>query len=569
MEEYVNMDRKPYYGSGSRSRSSAPTGRTGSGSRPAPQGRSRSYDERRPDPRGDYRRPSERPPQRRSAPESYRRPAQDPYYRDPRRAPVRRRRRRDPKATLCALVLVLVLAALGIYVGSAWLTTTLNKSTYCNNILINDISISHCGKEEGVQYVRDQMAARFSATYTLTQGGNSWSFSPADFGAATTTDPLLERAWNLGHVGNIFDCAKSIRSLKENPISFNSEITYDEAAVDAFVEQLYNAVYVAPVDATVLVDLDQPYVTADSSRGQELDRETAKAQIISLIESGVGSTELPMIVLEPALSSEQAMTTMDVIVEYVTDVSARSYDSRFNVRKALSYFNGITVHPGETIDFNAIVGPRVESRGWRPATEYVGNTTQEGWGGGVCQASTTLYGAMLKSGMTIIERWPHSMTVSYVDPSLDAAVTDTSKNLIFRNDTENSIYIYTEVTRESAIITVYGQRPPYRYELYSNIVHQENAAVRTGYVQDTEGKYVYYTTDKPVLYKKGLAALSSDAYLLAYDWDTNTEVSSTWLSHDEYASGTDIYWVGIHEPAGAVPANAEFDITMTTGSEST
>lgn len=459
------------------------------------------------------------------------------------------RRRKDPIAAVAPIVLVLLIVVLCVYVGSAWLTTTLNRSTYCDNITVNGLNISSYGKEEGAQYVREQMSARLSAVYTLTQGSNSFSFSPADFNAQIETDALLERAWNLGHVGSIFDCAKSIRSLKEHPIAFSAEITYDEAAIDTFVDRLYEAVYVAPVDATVLVDMDQPYVTSDSSRGQELDRETAKAQIISLMETGEGSTELPMIVLEPSLSSEEALNTMEVIVEYKTDVSARNYNSRYNVRKALSYFNGMTVHPGESIDFNEIVGPRTEARGWQSATEYVANTTQTGWGGGVCQASTTLYGAMLKAGMTIIERWPHSMTVSYVDPSLDAAVTNSGKNLVFRNDTAYPIYIYTEVTKEYACVTVYGQRPEYRYELYSNITSQDSTAVRTGYVKDTEGTHVYYTTDQPVLYKKGLAALTSDGYLIGYDWETNEEVTSTWLSHDKYDSGTDIYWVGVHEPA--------------------
>ena len=554
VEGYVNMDHKPYYDSDNRSRSAAPAGRPGTSSRSSAQRRGYAANERR----GEYRRPDSRAAQtpgrgpantqRRLANEQRRSAPQQPY-RALRRAPSpRRRRKKDPVAVIAPILIVLAVVLLGVHVGSAWLTTTLNRSTYCDNVTINGISVTHYGKEEGAQYVRDQMAQRLSTVYTLTQGDNSWSFSPSDFNASIDTDSLLERAWNLGHVGNIFDCAKSIRSLKENPIAFNAEISFDEAAVDAFVETLYEAVYIAPVDATVLVDMNQPHVTSDSSRGQELDRETAKAQIISLMKTGEGSTELPMIVLDPALSSEEAMNTMEVIVEYKTDVSARGYNSRYNVRKALSYFNGVTVHPGETIDFNAVVGPRVESRGWQSATEYVGNTTQQGWGGGVCQASTTLYGAMLKAGMTIIERHPHSMTVSYVEPSLDAAVTDSNKNLVFRNDTDYAIYIYTEVTKEYACVTVYGQRPQYRYELYSNIISQDNAAVRVGYVEDTEGKHVWYTTDKPVLYKKGLAALSSDGYLIGYDWDTNVEVTSTWLSHDVYASGTDIYWVGVHSP---------------------
>ena len=115
------------------------------------------------------------------------------------------------------------------------------------------------------------------------------------------------------------------------------------------------------------------------------------------------------------------------------------------------------------MDFNALAGKRTEENGYQEAPEYAGNRTTNGIGGGVCQAATTMYGAMLKAGMTILERSPHTMTVSYVDPSLDAAVSDTGKNLVFRNDRDSAIYIYTEVTSQYATVYVYGQKTEYRY----------------------------------------------------------------------------------------------------------
>lgn len=472
------------------------------------------------------------------------------YHRYPNGRPApRRRRKKDPIAVIMPILLALAMLAAVVYVGSCWFTSLINRSTFCRNVYINDISLDRCTLAEGPQYLQDQINARLSSSHVLTMGEDSWSFSAADFNATIDAGMLIDRAWNIGHVGNIFDRSSAIRALKDYPIQLNAPLHYDESLIDAFVEKLYRETYIAPENATVVVDLEKPYLTSESRRGQELDRETAKAQIIALIETGEGDQELPMIVLEPALSTDAANSSMNVIVEYKTDTSARGYNSRYNVRKALSYFNGLAVQPGDVIDFNAVVGPRIETRGWKSATEYVGNTTREGFGGGVCQASTTLYGAMLKSGMTILERWPHSMTVAYVDPSLDAAVTDTSKNLVFRNDTDYAIYIYTEVTKEYASVTVYGNRPEYRYELYSNIVSQDSTAVNTAYIDDTDGKYVYYTTDAPVLYKKGLAALTSNGYLISYDWETDQEVGSLWLSHDMYDSGTDIYWRGVHDKA--------------------
>ena len=560
------MDRKPYYGPENRSsRSAAPT-RPGSAhhapSRSAPPASRRSgsrYDDRyndrynrRNDARYDNRydnRYDER--YNRPGPQTaQRRPASNPAGAS-RRAPApRRRRKKDPLARIIPITFVLCILVGGVYLGTAWFTSALNKSTYCDNIYINGIEVSAYSREEGIQQVRNQIAAQLSTPHTLTWADQSWTISAADFDATINTDALMERAWNIGHVGNFLDRSKSIRALKDYPIHMEAPLEYNESKVDALVDAIYDAVYLAPVDATVLVDLDQPFVSGESAKGQELDKETARAQIISLIETGEGSQVLPVLTLEPSLSTEAAMSTLEIIVDYKTDTSARGYNSRFNIRKGLSPFNGMEVKPGETVDFNEVVGPRNEERGWQKGTEYVGDgTTKEDFGGGICQASTTLYGAVLKAGMTILERSPHSMTVSYVEPSLDAAVTNTgSKNLVFRNDTENSIFIYTEVTKENATVTIRGKRPPYRYELYSTVVSQDTAAVRVSYVDDVEGRYCYFTTDPPVLYKKGRAACTSDSYLIAYDWETGQEVSSTWLSHDMYDSGTDIYWRGVHSP---------------------
>ena len=276
--------------------------------------------------------------------------------------------------------------------------------------------------------------------------------------------------------------------------------------------------------------------------------EAAKKLICELIENGDGETELPLLPIEPAVSSDAAEGGLNVIVEYKTDTTFRRTAARKNISKALSYFNALAVYPGETVSFNDIVGPRTEFRGFFKAAEYVGNTSQEGYGGGVCQASSTLYGAMMLAGMDIIERHNHSMTVSYVEPSLDAAVTDTDyKDFVFRNNTDHAIYIYTNVNREFATVTVYGNRPDYRYELSSKILRQDAECSFTSYLPDEEGKHCYYTTET-FLHTAGHPALESEGWIIAYDWETGEQVKRSQLSYDIYESGTNIYWRGIHDP---------------------
>ena len=471
-----------------------------------------------------------------------------------------RRRRRNP-ASIIVLIIVAIAALAGVvYTGSAWFIATINGSTYCSNIYVNGIEVSPYSKEQGVQVVRSQIDAQLNAQYTLSWGDESWTFSATDFGGAIDVETVMERAWNIGHVGNIFDRSASIRALNSNPIYLEMPLVYDEKSVSTYLDNIYDHLYIAPRNAEIGADLSNPYLAADAADGQELDVDAARMQIVSLLETGEGGTVLPVMELKPAISTETAVNSLEMIVDYRTDTSARGYNGRFNVRKALMAFYGMIVQPGEEISFNKVVGPRTQERGWQEGTEYIGGgRTQQGYGGGVCQASTTMYGALLKAGMTIMYRYPHSMTVAYVDPSIDAAVTNEGKDLVFRNDTDSPITIYTEVTKEYARVQIFGTRPAYRYELESVIVEKESSASRVGFIEDTDGSHCYYT-DEFKLYKEGIPACLSQGYLVGYDWETGEEVTRLHLSNDSYGSGTDIYWRGIHlRDGGIFSTGAEAD----------
>ena len=67
--------------------------------------------------------------------------------------------------------------------------------------------------------------------------------------------------------------------------------------------------------------------------------------------------------------------------------------------KALLSFNQVVLQPGQTLSFFAVAGPCGKAQGYKEAG-VVGGT---GYGGGICQASTTLYGAAIRAGMTIVQ----------------------------------------------------------------------------------------------------------------------------------------------------------------------
>jgi vancomycin resistance protein YoaR len=99
-------------------------------------------------------------------------------------------------------------------------------------------------------------------------------------------------------------------------------------------------------------------------------------------------------------------------------VAARS----FNLRVAASKLDGHVLLPGETFDFNEVVGPRDEANGYKVATVIAEGELVDGIGGGTCQISGTLHGAAFFAGLEIVERYPHTRPSSYIKLGLDATV---------------------------------------------------------------------------------------------------------------------------------------------------
>ncbi|MBI2388968.1 MAG: VanW family protein [Deltaproteobacteria bacterium] len=116
---------------------------------------------------------------------------------------------------------------------------------------------------------------------------------------------------------------------------------------------------------------------------------------------------------------------------YATD--HKHTDRTFNLRIAASRLNGKVILPGETFDFNAVVGPRDEAHGYRIAKVIADGELVDGIGGGTCQIAGTLHGAAFFAGLEVVQRTPHTRPSGYIKMGLDAAVAYPHVTLKLRN----------------------------------------------------------------------------------------------------------------------------------------
>lgn len=127
-----------------------------------------------------------------------------------------------------------------------------------------------------------------------------------------------------------------------------------------------------------------------------------------------------------------------------------------NLKIASKKINGTIIQPGETFDFNKVVGSRTAAKGYKKAHVFTGeNSTTMGLAGGICQVASTVFNTALISNVKIVERHQHSQRVSYVPLGRDAAISGNVQNFRWKNNTKYAIKIKMTVKGGKITCTFY------------------------------------------------------------------------------------------------------------------
>jgi len=133
------------------------------------------------------------------------------------------------------------------------------------------------------------------------------------------------------------------------------------------------------------------------------------------------------------------------LATFTTEFDLNDEGRTNNIEKAAESINETILQPGEIFSFNETVGPTIEKHGYMEAIIFVDGEKERGFGGGVCQVSSTLYNAVLEIDLEVTERHPHSRPVFYVEEGKDAATSYGSVDLKFKNTLEFAIKIKAHV----------------------------------------------------------------------------------------------------------------------------
>ena len=439
-----------------------------------------------------------------------------------------------------------------------------------DNITVDGINLGGMTWEEGRDAVRTQARDKQSGWYVLlkTPAGDSKYITAETLGISFDPTVALQKAWAIGHDASetnqktVFERWEEIERMKSSSAEFfSAEQNADTSIVDAILNNAEQAAYIPPHDAAIIGfdpnNTKDPFTFQVECYGQQLNTSLVKEQILHMVHTfQSGEILLEPETIYPGVTVEQLKKSFSRRARAVTPIAPDSTAERTNnIRVAFSKINGMTLKHGKKFSFNGVVGRRTLKNRFFEANEYAYGELVVGVGGGVCQASTTIYLAAVQAGMTVLNRKPHSNPVSYTDVGMDATVSDTKGHeidFVFRNDSGDSVYIFANVIQDPSSkkrllceVLIYGlDMGNVRYALETEIVQRlpKPGKEDREYVQDTKATYVTFTDEEKVVIKASEGCVV-DSYISVYVDGVQTERKK--VDRDTYPNRRERVYVGV------------------------
>lgn len=175
-----------------------------------------------------------------------------------------------------------------------------------------------------------------------------------------------------------------------------------------------------------------------------------------------GTTKEISLVAQPVEPKVKTGEVNDLGISEVLGVGYSNYGGSppnriRNIRHAVkNKLHGLLIKPDETFSLLGALKPFTLEAGYLPELVIKGDKIEPEIGGGLCQIGSTVFRAVMNSGLPIVERRNHSLVVSYYNdprnglPGTDATIYENAPDFKFRNDTGHHVLLTTEMDERTA-----------------------------------------------------------------------------------------------------------------------
>lgn len=329
-------------------------------------------------------------------------------------------------------------------------------------VFAGDIELSGMSSDQAKQAIEKYVGEISDKAIVLNAvNENEFRVTARDMGLYWKNPEIIDEAVDLGRTGNIVKRFKALKDLERENKCFDIILGVDEGKIKNIIETNCLEFNQEAVDAS-LERVDGQFVVTPGQDGLVVDVDDSVSKVKTYMETlwkgQDGSVDLSIAVEEPKGRTEDLEQVKDVLGTFTTSFKTSASGRSANVRNGCSHINNTLLYPGEQLSVYEKVSPFTEENGYYLAGSYNNGLVVETLGGGICQVSSTLYNAVIRAELQVDERSNHSMVVTYVDLSADAAISGTAKDFKFTNSTNYPIYIEGHTTDDKKIsFTIYGK----------------------------------------------------------------------------------------------------------------
>ncbi len=364
--------------------------------------------------------------------------------------------------------------------------------------------------------------------------------TPEQLGVRVKLDEAVAAAYRLGREGGIWQQAIAQLRTRQRGVDIQVTAEVDEAALRVTLEQLAEEVRREPKDAKVTLSGDSVRIERGYS-GRLLDVEASAEHLLAAMSDPMLNTsELVIKEKQPEITEEMVAGFQTVLARYSTSFNPGREQRTHNLRLAMSMVNQKVVRPGERFSANAVIGERLEEKGYKSAPIFLEGEVVPSTGGGVCQVASTLYNAALLANLQINERHHHSRPVDYCPSGRDATLYYGQYDLKFTNTLKHPILMFGWIEGSRLHAAVIGHNDD-KYDV--ELVRSDISTIGHGTkeIADPELEEGKREVEKP-------GRSGAKATLTRVIKKDGKAIDRQVLHHDTYAPQTEVVRVGTKKP---------------------
>ncbi|MTI68145.1 MAG: hypothetical protein FH753_16315 [Firmicutes bacterium] len=401
---------------------------------------------------------------------------------------------------------------------------TLSKDKIYKGIRVNGIDIGNLNRNEALEKLKNNLDNSLKEIVILKYQNNFYKEEYKNIGISYDYYNAVENAYNVGRRGNVFIRIKDIIKVRFLGYNVNMDYICDDSKLYFYFNKLAKDVNKECKNAEIKLENNRFVITSEVL-GRKMDKKLLKQRILNSLEHKK-IIDIPIRVLKPDITKKDLEPIEDKLGGFRTYFNVNNNDRVSNIKLSSNFIDSNIILRGDVFSFNKATGPRDKEAGYKEAKVIINGELVPDVGGGVCQVSTTLYNAILLSGLEVVERHHHSIPSTYVQKGRDATVAYNYLDFKFKNNLDYPIYIHSKVSSNSINIDIYGKKEGNKkYEIKTKVLEIIKAKTESSIdknlrpsekVIDQKGRNGYKVETIRIIYENGRVKskeqLSNDYY---------------------------------------------------------